>query len=165
MRAQSITQKREWEANRRNERASIIDSNADNVVALNENEFIALEKDVDFYFINNTLTYIDVYSSQSNETDLCHAVENSLLMGVHKRMYADWVKCAQRARLIWWEQNVRRPKCARGQSTHLVERRRIVVQDNFFNFKTLAVHTQGRGWYDDMCDVVNIIIIIMLAQY
>ena len=163
MRAQSITQKREWEAIRSNKRASIIDNNADNVVALNENEFIALEKDVDFYFINNTLTYIDVYSSQSNETDLRHAVENSLLMGAPKKMNADWVKCAQRARLIWWEQNVRRPKRAKGQSTtHIVERR-VVVQDNFFNFKTLAVHTQGRGWYDDMRELMSFTLLFLLC--
>ena len=164
MRAQSITQKREWEANRRNERASTIDSNADNVVALNETEFIALEKDVDFYFINNTLTYIDTYSSQSNETDLRRAVENSLLMGAPKRMNADWVNCAQRSRLIWWEQNVRRPKrSAKGQSTtHIVERR-VIVQDNFFNFKTLAVHTQGRGWYDDMRELMSFTLLFLLC--
>jgi hypothetical protein len=150
MRVQSIVHKREWETIRRNARVSIIDSNADNIVALNDTELIALEKDVDVHLIINRLTYIDAYSSQSNETDLPHAVENSLLMGVPKRINGDWVKCAQRARLIWWEENVLHPESFKGTSTHLVERRKFVVQDNFFNFKTLAVHTEGRGWYDEI---------------
>ena len=116
---------------------------------MNETEFIVVEEDQEFFFINNLSTYISAFSTKSKETDLSRAIENAWLMGKGRKANENCLKSAQRWRILWWEIHVRREESFRCSETHAIECNDRVVRDNFHNHKTIAMYTAGRGWYDD----------------
>ena len=131
---------------------------------MSEFEHVVLDVDRDLFLIDNGLTYMAPFSSSSSETDMAHALESSLLMGVSQRMNADWIVCALRWRALWFERNMRRKKSIRRSKTLLIESGNLPVNDNFFALQTMVVWTQGLAWYDDVCVLLNCFIVVTIID-
>ena len=129
---------------------------------MSEFEHVVLDVDRDLFLIDNGLTYMAPFSSSRSETDMTHALESSLLMGVSHRMNADWIVCALRWRALWFERNMRRKLSIRHSKTLLIESANLPVNDNFFALQTMVVWTRELAWYDDVCMLLNCFIVSLL---